>query len=81
MKEGSFPGKENLKRTTEQEKIHELEKKFKNANSEQDKLKKSNESFPHERSIIYSLLKNDEQTLPMEKMFGVLQVCRGSYYR
>jgi transposase len=39
--EGSFPGKENLKLTPEQEKIHELEKKLKDAELERDILKKA----------------------------------------
>ena len=38
--EGSFPGKGNLKLTPEQEKIHELEKKLKDAELERDILKK-----------------------------------------
>jgi transposase len=38
--EGSFPGKGNLKLTPEQEKIHELEKKLKDAALERDILKK-----------------------------------------
>ena len=39
--EGSFPGKGNLKLTLEQEKIHELEKKLKDAELERDILKKA----------------------------------------
>jgi transposase len=39
--EGSFPGKGNLKQTSEQEKIHELEKKLKDAELERDILKKA----------------------------------------
>lgn len=39
--EGSFPGKGNLKLTPEQEKIHELEKKLKDAELERDILKKA----------------------------------------
>lgn len=38
---GSFPGKGNLKLTPEQEKIHELEKKLKEAEMERDILKKA----------------------------------------
>jgi transposase len=38
---GSFPGKGNLKQTAEQEKIHELEKKLKDAELERDILKKA----------------------------------------
>ena len=38
--EGSFPGRGNLKLTPEQEKIHELEKKLKDAELERDILKK-----------------------------------------
>ncbi|TDE30428.1 MULTISPECIES: transposase [Flavobacterium] len=37
---GSFPGKSNLKLSPEQEKIHELEKKLKEAELERDILKK-----------------------------------------
>jgi transposase len=39
--EGSFPAKGNLKLTPEQEKIHELEKKLKDAELERDILKKA----------------------------------------
>ena len=39
--EGSFPGRGNLKLTPEQEKIHELEKKLKDAELERDILKKA----------------------------------------
>ena len=39
--EGSFPGKGNLKLTPEQERIHELEKKFNDAEMERDILKKA----------------------------------------
>ncbi len=39
--EGSFPGKGNLKLTPEQEKIHELAKKLKDAELERDILKKT----------------------------------------
>lgn len=39
--EGSFPGNGNLKLTPEQEKIHELEKKLKDAELERDILKKA----------------------------------------
>ncbi|MEG2079577.1 transposase [Chryseobacterium sp.] len=38
---GSFPGNGNLKLTPEQEKIHELEKKLKDAELERDILKKA----------------------------------------
>ncbi|OOV17261.1 hypothetical protein BXU10_14195 [Flavobacterium sp. LM4] len=38
---GSFPGKGNLKLSPEQEKIHELEKKLKEAELERDILKKA----------------------------------------
>lgn len=38
---GSFPGKGNLKLTSEQERIHELEKKLKDAELERDILKKA----------------------------------------
>ena len=38
---GSFPGNGNLKLTTEQERIHELEKKLKDAELERDILKKA----------------------------------------
>lgn len=38
---GSFPGNGKLKLTTEQEKIHELEKKLKDAELERDILKKA----------------------------------------
>jgi transposase len=37
----SFPGKGNLKLTPEQEKIHELEKRLKDAELERDILKKA----------------------------------------
>ena len=37
---GSFPGNGNLKLTPEQERIHELEKKLKDADLERDILKK-----------------------------------------
>jgi transposase len=40
FEEGSFPGKGNLKLSPEQEKIHELEKKLKDAELERDILKK-----------------------------------------
>jgi transposase len=39
--EGSFPGKGNLKLTPEQEKIHELEKRLRDAELERDILKKA----------------------------------------
>jgi transposase len=39
--QGSFPGKGNLKLTLEQEKIHELEKKLRDAELERDILKKA----------------------------------------
>ena len=39
--EGSLPGKGNLKLTPEQERIHELEKKLKDAEMERDILKKA----------------------------------------
>ena len=39
--EGSFPAKGNLKPTPGQEKIHELEKKLKDAELERDILKKA----------------------------------------
>ena len=39
--EGSFPGKGNLKLSPEQEKIHELEKRLKDAELERDILKKA----------------------------------------
>lgn len=39
--EGSFPGKGNFKLTPEQERIHELEKKLKDADLERDILKKA----------------------------------------
>ena len=39
--EGSFPGKGNLKLTPEQERLHELEKKLKDAEMERDILKKA----------------------------------------
>jgi transposase len=39
--EGSFPGKGNLELTPEQEKIHELEKRRKDAKLERDILKKA----------------------------------------
>lgn len=38
---GSFPGKGNLKLSPEQEKIHDLEKKLKEAEMERDILKKA----------------------------------------
>jgi len=38
---GSFPGNGNLKLTPEQERIHELEKKLKDAELERDILKKA----------------------------------------
>ncbi len=39
--EKSFPGKGNLKQTPEQEKIHELEKRLRDAELERDILKKA----------------------------------------
>jgi transposase len=39
--EDSFPGNGNLKLTPEQEKIHELERRLKNAELERDILKKA----------------------------------------
>ena len=39
--EGSFPGKGNLQLTPEQERIHELEKKIKDADLERKKKKKA----------------------------------------
>ena len=44
--EGSFPGNGNLKLTPEQENIHELEKKLKDAELERDILKKQSAFFP-----------------------------------
>jgi len=44
--EGSFPGNGNLKLTPEQEKIHELDKKLKDAELERDILKKQSAFFP-----------------------------------
>ena len=46
--EGSFPGKGNLKLTPEQEKIHELEKRLKDAELERDILKKATAFFAKE---------------------------------
>ena len=43
--EGSFPGKGNLKLTPEQEKIHELEKRLKDAELERDILEKAIGNF------------------------------------
>ena len=43
--EGSFPGKGNLKLSPEQEKIHELEKRLKDAELERDILKKAIGNF------------------------------------
>lgn len=43
--EGSFPGNGNLKLTPEQEKIHELEKRLKDAELERDILKKKQLAF------------------------------------
>lgn len=51
--EGSFPGKGNLKLTPEQEKIHELEKKLKDAELERDILKKQSAFFPRAVDEIY----------------------------
>jgi len=62
--EGSFPGKRNLKLTPEQEKIHELEKKLKDAWLKRDISKKSNRHFFQHRSIIYSFIKNKGTTIP-----------------
>ncbi len=45
--EGSFPGNGNLKLTREQEKIHEFEKKLKDAELERDILKKQSASSVH----------------------------------
>ncbi|RTY86303.1 transposase [Flavobacterium sp. RSP15] len=39
--QGSFPGKGNLKQTTEQERISELERKLKDAKLERDILKEA----------------------------------------
>jgi len=44
--EGSFPGNGKLKLMAEQEKIHELEKKLKDAELERDILKKAISIFP-----------------------------------
>ena len=41
FREGSFPSKENIKQTSEQEKIYKLEKKLKDAELELDILKKA----------------------------------------
>ena len=41
FREGSFPGKGKLKLSSEQEKIHELEKRLKDAELELDILKKA----------------------------------------
>ena len=41
FEEGSFPGKVNLRLTPEQERIHELEKRLKDAELERDILKKA----------------------------------------
>ncbi|WP_345956948.1 hypothetical protein [Flavobacterium yafengii] len=65
--EGSFPGKGNLKLTSEQEKIHELEKRLKDTELERDILKKAIDIFFQERSMIYSFIKNNEQLFPIEK--------------
>jgi transposase len=78
---GSFPGKGNLKLTPEQEKIHELEKRLKDAELECDILKKAIGIFFQERSMIYGFIKNNEQLFPIEKMCKVLLVSSGSYYR
>ncbi|WP_348825757.1 IS3 family transposase [Flavobacterium aestuarii] len=79
--EGSFPGKGNLKLTPEQEKIHELEKKLKDAELERDIFKKSNRHFFQERSMKYTFIKDNEKIFPIEKMCQILQAGRGSYYR
>ncbi|UFH33700.1 transposase [Chryseobacterium sp. C-71] len=44
--EMSFPGKGNFKQTPEQEKIHELEKRLRDAELERDILKKAIAIFP-----------------------------------
>jgi transposase len=79
--EGSFFGKGNLKLTPEQGKIHELEKRLKDAALEGAILKKINLHFFQERSMIYSFIKNNEQLFPIDKTCKVLQVSSGSYYR
>jgi transposase len=47
FREGSFPGKGNLKLTPEQEKIHELEKRLRDSELERDILKKVIGIFPN----------------------------------
>ena len=74
-----FLGKEILN-SPPQEKIHELEKRLKDAELERD-IKKSNRHFFQERSMSYSFIKSNEQLFPIEKMCKVLQVSSGSYYR
>ncbi|WPO80742.1 IS3 family transposase [Flavobacterium sp. KACC 22761] len=77
---GSFPGKEKLKLSPEQEKIHELEKKLKEAELERDILKKANKHLFQGRSMIYLFIKDHEKIYSIEKMCKVLKVSPSSYY-
>ncbi|WP_294203257.1 IS3 family transposase [uncultured Chryseobacterium sp.] len=79
--EGSFPGNGKLKLTPEQEKIHELEKKLKDAELERDILKKGNRHLLQERSLKYKFIKNNESIFPIEKMCNVLKLCSSGYYK
>ncbi|WP_223255465.1 IS3 family transposase [Flavobacterium sp. LM4] len=78
---GSFPGKGNLKLSPEQEKIHELEKKLKEAELERDNLKKGNKHLFQGRSMIYLFIKDHEKIYSIEKMCKVLAVSNSSYYK
>ncbi|UZT97934.1 IS3 family transposase [Chryseobacterium fluminis] len=79
--QGSFPGNGNLKLTPEQEKIHELEKKLKDAELERDILKKGNRHLLPERSMKYEFIKNNESIFPIEKMCYVLKLSSSGYYK
>ncbi|WP_312903152.1 IS3 family transposase [Chryseobacterium taichungense] len=79
--EGSFPGNGNLKLTPDQEKIHQLEKKLKDAELERDILKKGNRNLLQERSMKYKFIKNNESIFPIEKMCQVLKLSSSSYYK
>ncbi|WP_240723489.1 IS3 family transposase [Flavobacterium sp. GT3P67] len=78
---GRFPGKGNLKLSPEQEKIHELEKKLKEAELERDNLKKGNKHLFQGRSMIYLFIKDHEKIYSIEKMCKVLAVSNSSYYK
>lgn len=77
--EGTLLGDRNLKLRPEQEKIHELEKKLKDAELERDILKNSLYLL-QERLMKYKFIKNNESIFSIEKRCNVLKLNSNGYY-